>query len=502
MAERARLTPPRERQTEWPWHSVRSSSLSASLLFKGERRFEAGAYLGEGYATRLAIQSNSSGWTRLDRIARTWQPSRLKGIQIDRKFGIPFLTATQVYDVRPSPRKWLSIDKTPGHAQRFVDSGQILLSCSGNVGRATLAHSTTEDVLVSHDLLRIDPKRKGWWGWLYAYLRAPTVRKMLKTAQYGHIIKHLETHHLDSLPLIIANEETRIEFELLATDILEKRDRAYTLTVEAEQLFSGAFGDFRSQNGGEEGFSVRASDICGYRCRLDAWHHDPSVKALINHLDIHARDWNTIEDLGFDVWVPARFRRIAAPDGPYLLDSSDLFAINPDITKRIADRGFSDPYNMRVKREWILMACSGQVYGLIGSAMISAPFHESKVVSNHVIRIAPNGPKCRLGYLLIALTHPQLGRPRVKALPHGSNVPEIEVGDLKRFHIPRLDRGIEREIADRAEEAAKLRDRADVLEREIGELAEKKINKFLHPDDPSPRSEDATPLRSWTQRAK
>ena len=368
--------------------------------------------------------------------------------------------------------------------------------------KATLAHSTTQDVLVSHDLLRIDPIRKDWRGWVYAYLRAPTVRKMMKAAQYGHIIKHLETHHLDSLPQIHANELSRGEFDLLATDVLKKRDRAYTLTLEAEQLFTQAFGNFRSRDGGEEGFTVRAAGLCGYRCRLDAWHHVPSVKALVKHLGIHATDWSTIDDLGFDVWVPKRFRRIAAPDGPYLLDNSDLFAINPDIKKRIADRGFGDPYNMRVKREWILMAYSGQIYGLNGSATISGPFHESKVISNHVIRIAPNSPKCRLGYLLIALTHPELGRPRVKALPHGSNVPEIEVYDLQRLCIPRLDHGTEAEIADRAEEAARLRDRADELEREIGKLAELEINRFLHPGDLSARVEDASPPYSWTQRAK
>ena len=502
MAERARLAPPRKRRTEWPWHSVRSSSLGASLLFNGERRFEAGAYLGEGYATRLEIQSKESGWTRLDKLARTWQPSRLKGIQIGREHGTPFLTATQVYDVRPTPRKWLSIDRTPDHAQRFVDSGQILLTCSGNVGRATLAHSTTQGVLVSHDLLRIDPKRKSWWGWVYAYLRAPTVRKMMKGAQYGHIIKHLETHHLDSLPIIHVSEHSRREFELLATEILEKRDRAYALTLEAERLFTHAFGDYRSRDDGEEGFTVRAIEFCAFRRRLDAWYHVPSVKALTDHLVVRAKGWSTIADLGFDVWLPHRFRRIAAPDGPFFLDSSDLFEINPDITKRIADRGFGDPYDGRVKREWILMARSGQIYGLNGSATISGPSHESKVISDHVIRIAPQSPLCRLGYLLVAITHPTLGRPRIKALPYGSSIPEIEVYDLQRLQIPRLDRGLEAEIADRAEEAARLRDRADKLEKGIGELANQQIKNFLNPAEASARTEDATPIRFRTQNAR
>ena len=163
------------------------------------------------YATRLAIESKPSGWTRLSTVARTWQPSRLKGIQIGREHGTPFLTATQVYDFRPTPRKWLSIERTHDHAIRFVSNGQILLTCSGNVGRATLAHKTTSGVLVSHDLLGIDPKDQDWWAaWIYAYLRAPAVRKMMRTAEYGHIIKHLETHHLDSLPVVWVDGRTSV----------------------------------------------------------------------------------------------------------------------------------------------------------------------------------------------------------------------------------------------------------------------------------------------------
>ena len=56
------------------------------------------------------------------------------------------------------------------------------------------------------DLLRIDARNPDWWGWIYAYLRAPTVRKMMKAAEYGHIIKHLEAHHLDSLPIVCVSD--------------------------------------------------------------------------------------------------------------------------------------------------------------------------------------------------------------------------------------------------------------------------------------------------------
>ena len=72
-----------------------------------------------------------------------------------------------------------------------------------------------------------------------------------------------------------------------------------------------------------------------------------------------------------------------------------------------------------------------------------------------------------MGYLLVAMTHPTLGRPRVKALPYGSSIPEIEVEDLQGLPIPRLAERVEGDIADRVEEAARLRDGADELETQL-----------------------------------
>ena len=310
MAVPARLTVRREVERDWPWHELTSSSLRASLLFTGDRRMEAESFLAGGFATRLAIESKAAGWTQLVKIARTWQPSRLKGIQVRPKFGIPFLSATQVYDVRPVPRKWLSLHRTGDHAQRFVDQGTILVTCSGNVGRAILADSTLKDMLISHDLLRIEPNQTDLWGWLYAYLRAPSVREMMKAVQYGHIIKHLEVHHLDKLPVVQVGERERLEFDTVARAVVDKRCRAFALTLEAERQFTEAFGSIEVNDFGETGFTIQASQaFASPRRRFDAWHHSPWGRTIADHLSRCTTGWSSIGDLGFEVWLPGRFRR-------------------------------------------------------------------------------------------------------------------------------------------------------------------------------------------------
>src|SRR4051812_9094659 len=108
MARRAQLSPPKLQKTDWPWHEVKVASVSASLLMRNERRMEAESYLASGYGLRNLIEARKSGWDRLAKLATVLQPSRLKAIQVSPEFGVPFLAATQVFDLRPAPRKWLS----------------------------------------------------------------------------------------------------------------------------------------------------------------------------------------------------------------------------------------------------------------------------------------------------------------------------------------------------------------------------------------------------------
>ena len=100
---------------------------------------EAEGLLASGFGTRRAIQAKRSGWVPFEEIARAWQPPRLRGIQVSPKFGTPFLTASQVFDLPPIPRKWLSLEQTEHAQERFVVPGTILVTCSGTVGRTTLA---------------------------------------------------------------------------------------------------------------------------------------------------------------------------------------------------------------------------------------------------------------------------------------------------------------------------------------------------------------------------
>ena len=483
MAVRARLTAPRETRTDWPWHEVKSASLKASLFFNGDRRMEAENFLASGFATRLAIESRAVGWTRLQNVARTWQPSRLKGIQVNPEFGTPFLAATQVYDLRPLPRKWLSPNRTSDYANRFVSRGTILLTCSGSVGRATLAHAVIDGVLISHDLLRIEAREPDWWGWIYAYLRAPTVREMMKTSQYGHIIKHLETQHLDDLPIIQLRGEFRAPFSRQARQIISHRDHANRLIDKAEALYQDSIGTVSDFTIDTSGFVTKASEMFGQSRRLEGNFYNPIAHAAERAVRSGAKCVDIVGTLVERVFVPGRFKHVYGSEGVPYLDSAQILEVAPDIDKRVLSLKGEKQAGYLIDKGTLLMPCSGQLHGIIGSVVLATDWHENKVLTNHILRIVPKpASKVRMGYLQTVLSHPLLGRPRVLKGAFGSSVPELSPRDVSVLTIPRLSGTTEDQIAYAMEQAAELRAQADQLEEQIAAKAEELLNRFLAGD--------------------
>ncbi|QKH35087.1 hypothetical protein FOC84_09090 [Achromobacter pestifer] len=481
MALRARLSAPREEQEQWPWHKAKSLALPVSAIWGKERRMEAENYLSGGYGFRLALLAALAPEERLGSFARVWQPSRLKGITVSEDFGTPFLAATQVFDQRPVSRKFLSLDRTDSSKHRFIESGTIVLTCSGSVGRATLATCAVKGVLISHDLLRIEVANPEHRGWVYAFLRSPMARAMMTSAQYGHIIKHLEPAHLNALPIPKPNKKLAEKFGETTDRIVDERNQAYKRFLEAEALFERYVGippspGFSSQTG----FSVPSSSLMSGRRRFEGVFHNPVVRSLYDHFTKSGLKTEKISDIGLDCWLPGRFQRIPAEEGIELVGSADLFEVNPDLPKRIADIDFGDVAQGRVKEGWLLLARSGQTYGLNGTLAIANQFLEEKIISDHVIRMRPqSGFNSRVGYIYTALSHPTLGRPLVKALAYGSSIPEIEVEDVNSLQVVRLAKGQEDQIADLAESAARLYADADILENEMTQLMEEHLQALF-----------------------
>ena len=438
---------------------------------------EAENYLSGGYGIRLAMDARIAGRGVLSDVARVWQPSRLKGIQVSKDFGTPFLAATQVFDLRPAPRKFLSLDRTDNVSERLLTPGQILITCSGSVGRATISTVAHNNTLISHDLLRISPRDPKHWGWLYAFLRSPQGRAMMGAAQYGHIIKHLEVAHLDSLPVPLPREQILDAYQQKVSRILSLRNRSFEAAATAERKFEDCFPSY-TEEPASMGFSISARKMFSRRRRLDASCYVPEVDRIISAFNADARQVDLLSGLTSRIFVPGRFKHVYGDDGMPYLDSADILEVNPDITKFVLSLSESEQKAYHIEPGWILIPCSGQVYGNLGHSVLATESHIGRVYTNHLMRVVP-AKGVRGGFLQCALGHPRLGRPQIIRFAFGSSVPELSPNDIANVAIPRLGKKTEDLLADLMDEAAIARDEADELEREVAHDAELLIARFL-----------------------
>lgn len=473
MAFRARLVaPPPAPEREWQWHSVKSTSIKASTLFSGDRRMEAETYLTDGYGVRLAMEAKT-GWVRFSAVADASAPPRIKQILVSPEYGVPYLNTSQVFDIRPKPRKWLSMEKTVKGEARLVRSGTILVMASATVGRAIVATKALENNVISHHFMRIEPRDSKLTGWIYAYLRSPQARAMMTSSQYASVIRHIEPHHLAMLPIPEVSPEIAEAFAAKVADIVSLRDDAAEKTLLAEAAFSEAVGKL-APKGRQEGFSMSLRALGSGRRRLEAAYHTPAVQSIVSAFKKSQR----LEELSNGIWWGNRFKRSYGDGGIPYLSADDVFTTNPHEIKNILVDHDDGHERLFVKQGWLIMACSGQIYGMNGSTMIATQWHENAVFSHDMIRIIPNGA-ARSGFLLTALTHPVLGRPLLIREAYGTSIPHLDPDDVASFPVVRLGDKHENEIADLAETAAEQQAKAEVLERELAEQAGKVISEFL-----------------------
>lgn len=450
-------------------------SVRLSTILDGDIRLEASTYLRDGYGfVRLANQCPNH--VRLGDLADIWQPSRLAGYAVPDGKGLPFFTAGQVFEDFPRVRKWLAAPFVPQAEARYVKQDWLLLTCSGVVGNVTAVYPHHLNKVITHDLLRIVPKAASEYGWLYAYMRTDFFKQIAQAAQYGHMIKHIEVGHASEFPVIMPELTTR-------TTISDMARRAVVMRTKAWKLREDAFGYFESAMGAKAGTEwndagnqcvVTLSKVLPNRSRLDADSYAGPI-SKVDHL-VEASSWEHLEDLVLGVEELPRFKRFYGDSDVPFVGTSEVFDVNARPTKHIYAKLVKNWEQYILRAGTMVMACSGQKYGLLGRVQLLTQNHEGMFGSNHLLRIYPDKSKLRPGYLLTFLNDPVIGRPSVVRCAYGTSVPQFSPMDIKKIKVPRLGDAGENAIADLMDESVRLSAEADRLENEAVHLAQEQID--------------------------
>jgi len=465
-------------QDDIKWCSVKLSE----ILEKG-KRIEASVFGLDGRHARELLfdcKHELKNLTGAEGIATAYHRPRFKRVWVE-KSGFPIFQPSSILDIFPTPDGYVSERTNTDLEQLRVKEGQILLTCSGTVGKATIVSETLANKIFSHDLIRITCKDKDDIGFVYAYLKTKIGNMILQTNNYGSVVTHIEPEHLDHVPIPYPNIIRRREINNLVLESFKLRDESNELIKSAQDLLIDELKLPSLDNlqvdrlsDAVEAYSVKLSNLDN---RIDGSFHVPLVNSIVKHISKNSEEIKFVKDnsVSKKVILPGRFKRIYVEEGNgrVFFGGKQLYELDPSNKKYLSLTHHGDRIKeqLELKENMILITCSGT----IGKVSLVPKHWENWTANQHIIRIVPSDLNIA-GYLYVFLST-EYGRVLINRFTYGSVVDEITDKHVGNIPIPILKNAeSQKRINDLALAANEKRFNAFKLEQE----AISKIKSIIH----------------------
>jgi len=475
------------------WVSIPLTTVPAHWVYEGENRLDGGYYTAEVNAALRVVQDCGFEVRALGKITKDiFVLDRFRRVYTrDKLLGWPYLSASEALNFRPYSERYIAKDNAPKSAHRhFAKQGWLLVSASGSVGRIVLVAERLTKYFLTHDLLRIVPNNYPYGGYLYAYLSSQIGQVLMVKDQYGSAIKHLEPHHLASVPVPLPPKDVQLEIHNQIMRAYALRDEANDLLDKADSLLHEKLGlpifdeslvpyltapsvprlPNRPEIPHPKAFSVMASEL---ENRFDASFHVPVAKTVVILLQKGNYAPVRLRSMASDIFIPPRFKRIYVPKayGVPFLQGSHLPQVRPYDLKYISLKANAKHIDeCLIRTGFVLVTRSGTVgrIGLVSSYM------DKWAASEHLLRIVPDNSRGHPGYIAAFLMTPY-GQHQLTAKIYGGVVDELTEGDTGEVWIPNAPMEIQQEIGEKVVQAFEKKDEASVIE----EAAIRKVERLL-----------------------
>lgn len=459
-------------------------SVSLGNIVSRGKRLEASVYDVEAKQARQLIKSGKFPITTIGGekgLATSYTGARFKRIWV-KKSDLPIYQPSAIVDIKPTPDGYIShLTKTNIEALR-VKKGQVLMTCSGTIGKVSYVSETLDHKIFSHDLLRIDCKDAVDQGYIYTYLKSKIGNKILLTNSYGAVITHIEPEHLATVPIPNASQDIKKKIHDLVVRSYGLRDESNRLIDEGMKLLVQELNlpeidvlTEQSVTDNEEiqSFSVKLSDLEG---RVDASYHIPIVKTITEHLREYAKEVTTLgnPDICAEIILPGRFKRVYVEEGygRVFIGGKQLGELDPSNKKYLSLVHHKDRITKQLElhENMTLITCSGT----IGKVVLVGKQWEDWTANQHIIRVVP-ASKDIAGYIYVFLLS-DYGHQLITHYTYGSVVDEIDDNHVRQIPIPLLkNKGVQDKINLLVLSANEKRYEAYKLEQEAVEIMDNEV---------------------------
>ena len=471
--------------------------LNSPWLYQDAMRLDASHYSTGATSALLTLESFRGGdISRLaDLISDCFVLGRFKRIYATTESaGWPYLSPSETFHFKPTSARWIARKHAPATPEKhFAQSGWILVSASGTVGRPTLATNRLEHFFLSHDLVRIVPSETMRSEYLLTYLSSWIGQALLTKDQYGSAIKHLEAHHVANIPVPLLPDS---EME----EVADMMGQAYSLRDEANQLLDDAttvlyraldlpqfeelsvdyLSDPNPMKMNTDRLQAFAVNISAIGNRLDASFHNPLGATAVKALSSGRFLPTPLGEVCERIFYPGRFRRIYVSEehGVPFIQGSHISLMRPYNQKYLARKDERNLSRCRVRKNWVLMTCSrtiGRVTTVPGSA-------DGQAASQHLVRLVAREPEYNPGYIALFLMTPY-GQHQVRSKIYGAVVDELTHEDLSDILIPDAPKALQDAIGNQVVQAFELKDEAARIEYVAIRTLEDRLDSGLRQSD-------------------
>jgi type I restriction enzyme, S subunit len=162
---------------------------------------------------------------------------RFKRNYVEAKHGTPFLSGSNIIQIRPTDLKHLSNSQTEDLRDLLIKKGWILVTCSGTIGRTAFVWHNFEEYAASQHILRVIPdKDQVDPGYLYAFLASPYGYEQIIRFRHGSVIDEITDQQLSkvNVPLPAPQKQKQIGDKVRLA--YEKRAEALKLEDQAQEI--------------------------------------------------------------------------------------------------------------------------------------------------------------------------------------------------------------------------------------------------------------------------
>lgn len=189
---------------------------------------------------------------------RIFIPPRFKRIYVEETHGVPFLQGSHVVHFQPANIKYLSLTAQEGLDRWIIESGWILVTCSGTIGRVAIAPPSWDQWAASQHILRIVPDPEGPCpaGYICAYLSSELGQAQLTSRIYGAVVDEITEEQAKSvlIPVPKSADQRKVvaDIDVAAKESVLAKDRAVKLAQESVSGILSLIPELKSQKADED----------------------------------------------------------------------------------------------------------------------------------------------------------------------------------------------------------------------------------------------------------